>query len=58
MRRFVHRENVKHLEDLLSQTTDQERRQQLLRLLQEEKTSLLQAEAEAADPRPKALGAE
>ena len=54
MRRFVHRENVKHLEDLLNRTTDQVRREHLLRLLEEEKASLL--EAEAADQPDKASG--
>ena len=54
MRRFVHRENVKHLEDLLNQTADDARRQHLLHLLLEEKAKLLEAEAEAADPAKKA----
>ena len=54
MRRFVHRENVKHLQDLLNETADDARRQHLLRLLAEEKAKLLEAEAEAADPSRKA----
>jgi len=33
---FVHRENVRHLRDLLKQTTDEVKRQQILKLLAEE----------------------
>lgn len=58
MRDFVHRENVKHFEDLLRRTADETRRQRLLQLLEEEKASLLQAQAKAADPTDKASGAE
>ena len=58
MRRFIHRENVRHLEGLLQQPTNDARRQCLLRLLEEEKASLLEAESEAAHPPAKAADAE
>lgn len=37
MERFVHRQNLRHLQDLLAQTTDEPTRQQLMKLLTEEK---------------------
>ena len=36
MHRFVHRENVKHYKDLLARTTEEIKRQRILKLLAEE----------------------
>jgi hypothetical protein len=44
MKKFVHEQNLKHLRELLANVTDEEKRDQLKRLL---------AEEEAADPPPK-----
>ncbi len=47
MRRFVHRENIKHYRLLLDTTTDENKRQIILRLLAEE-----EAKEAAADLTP------
>ena len=46
MDKFIHRENIRHLRDVLKQATDEATRQQILKLLAEE-------EAEAKDQPPK-----
>ena len=42
MERFIHRENLEHYRKLLAETADDERRQQILRLLAEEEAKELQ----------------
>lgn len=54
MHRFIHRENVRHLEDLLTKTDDARERKRLLDILEEEKTSLLAEEMKVAGQRDKA----
>ncbi len=45
MRRFVHRENIKHYKQLLERTSDDSERQRILKLLAEE-----EAQIELDDP--------
>lgn len=40
---FIHRENLRHLREVLTQTTDQAKRQQILKLLAEEEDADLKA---------------
>jgi hypothetical protein len=40
MRRFVHRENIKHYKQLLERTTDEAERRRILKLLAEEEAQL------------------
>lgn len=47
MRRFVHRENVKHLQGVLERTTDAAERRRIQKLLAEEEAKLRDAEKEA-----------
>ena len=48
MRQFIHRENIKHFQRVLEQTTDAAERQRIQDLLAEEKTKLAVSEQEAA----------
>jgi len=53
MERFVRRENIKHLREMLERTTEKGQRRQLQKLLDEE----LQKQKDAGDePAPKARG--
>jgi hypothetical protein len=53
MERFVRRENIKHLREMLERTTDERQRRQLQKLLDEE----LQKQKDAGDePTQKAQG--
>ncbi len=45
MRRFVHRENIRHYRQLLERTADEAERQRILKLLSEE-----EAQIELDDP--------
>jgi hypothetical protein len=50
MERFVRRENLKHLQEMLEHTTDEAQRRRLQKLLDEELTK----QTEAGDERSKA----
>ena len=50
MERFVRRENIKHLRDMLERTTDENERRRIQRLLDEE----LQKQRDAGDEPSKA----
>jgi hypothetical protein len=40
MERFIHRQNIEHLEKLLQRTTDEGGRQRILKLLEEERKKM------------------
>jgi hypothetical protein len=40
VRRFIHRENIKHYKRLLERTTDESERQRILKLLAEEEAQI------------------
>ncbi len=52
MRRFVHRENIKHFKQLLDRTTDEAQRDRIMKLLAEEEAKA--REGDAAEKKLKA----
>ncbi len=55
MRRFVHRENIKHFKQLLERTADEAERGRILKLLAEEETKRASIEEPRAEKKRKAV---